>query len=1181
MTFKIGTLSSPSFVKSILRDAKPVQVAAEDIISQVGAEDFKEFKSFKYDSISSPLKSTQQLNIDWSKFENHTFFSSAETKVNDAFDVLINKFPFDGSKLEIENFIDGLTGFERYIFEQFPTWSGALHFSGTQTNENPANGYSANLGTWIEVKDSSGFYYPEISRNNTGSRILNSSATGSFSLETQIYLPNKINSTQVIFQKLSNSSNGFTLYLKPDSSTSYVTASFCLSSGSKRTSTSAVLTKGAYNHLCLVMNREDKKPNVFLQFYVNKSLKSTSTNTVNIGKLDNDDSSLYIGSGSSFFDVSTLVTPTQTLSGTLDEFRIFHEIRSIEKQKLYGSRGIYATPNLKLYYRFNEPPPLLSDTLLDQVNSIVLDSSGNSLHAFINNFTGSLRINAAADNLNPIKNEKREFNLVLFPAYEDTKALNLKLLSSASIYDSENPNFIVKLIPKHYLLEGAAEEGFFNERGNAGQAYAGSGIPGEGKIGSTHVILTFLYIWAKFFDDMKLYAESFGKLRTVSYDENESVADNFLQDIIKSYGFYFPGLFHHSEINKFVDDSDGIETEYTTGLAFKKVHTQILRRVIVNIDDFIRSKGTQHSIRSFLRSVGIDPDNSLKIREFGGSTTNVIGTSRNKRLEPIAVVDFVSSSLVLSPPLSASRIEPGFPTPGGQFVFNSSGQVIGTSYASDGLLTSGSWTAACHYKFPPYKLETIKTKNQSLMRLIVTGSSAYAQPGLLANIVAVHGTESEDTKIVAYLRPGTSGSTNIQSSSPLLTMSLSMDGDGIFDGERWNVTFGRKRFDEHGSNYLSSSYFLRAGKSNYGEIEEPYETSVFFNEKISNEKNAFEFLSSSFNASGSYICIGAQQTIPVSALQSYPFLNNSFEVVDDVSRTVEFTGWASHLRFWSKAISTSEWKEHVRNYKSSGVSDVKTNYNFTTKTSGSFGRLRIDSFAKQIEKTADINGQIIFIDHSNNNLHLTGSYFGSGSSVVVIGDVESYSYLSPDFDEASTSDKVRIRGLLNENNLSENPFATLGPAYSSSESFIKEVPVDDTRLSIEFSLVDALDRDIVTMFSSLEELGDAIGRPELMFSPDYPDLETIRDVYFNKLVENLNFRRFLEFYRWFDNSISTFIEQLVPGKTRYKGTNFVIESHMLERHKREARHGDNYISNSQQPSKENTLSLGFTSKINN
>lgn len=1178
MSFQIGTFSSPAFIKSILRDAKPVQANAAELIEQGAALTFNEEDSFKYDPIESPLKSTQQLNIDWSKFENHTFFSSAEVKVNDAFNILINKFPFDGSKLDVEKYLDSLTGFEKYVFDQFPTWSGALHFSGTQVGENPANGYPEELGTWIEVKDKAGYNFPDVSKNNTGEVAINPTVSGSMSIEALVYLPNIANSTQVVFQKISDASNGFTFYLKPDSSTAHVTASFCVSSGSKSTSTNAVLKKGSYNHVCLVMNREEKKPNVLLQFYVNETLKSLSPTSVGIGKLDTDASSFYIGSGSSFYDNKTLVAPTQTFSGTLDELRLFHSVRTSDKQKLYANRGIYASPDLKLYYRFNEPPPLLADNINSSINSIVLDSSGNSLHSYINNFTGSLRINASTDSLNPISNEKKEFTVVLFPAYEEVQDLNIKLLASASLYDDANPNYIVKLVPKHYLLEGAADDGFINELGNSGQVYGGNGIPGQGQIGSTHIILTFLYIWAKFFDDIKLFVQTFGDLRRVSYDENDAAPDNFLNDIIKSYGFYFPGLFQHSEINKFVEDSDGPETEYTTGIAFKKVHTKILRRLITNLDDIIRSKGTQHSIRSFLRSIGIDPDNSLKIREYGGYTTNVLGTARNKRQESIAVIDFVSSSLLISPPLSGSRIEPGFPLPLGTFVKDSLGKIIGTNQKSDGLFTSGSWTASCYYKFPEYKKKQISS-NQSLMRLVVTGSADYAKPGLVANVVAIPKTKTTNSKIIAYLRPGTSGSTNIASSSPVLSMSLTMQGEGIFDGERWNVTFGRKRSDEWGANYLSSSYYLRVGKSNSGEIVETYVTSSFFNEKHSNEKNVFEFLSSSFNASGSFLCIGSEQTIPASALQSYSFLNNSFEVDASEARTTSFNGWASHLKFWSKSIDENEWREHVRNYKSLGVSNAKSNYNFVNNVTGSFNRLRIDSFVKQTEKVSDLNGMITVIDKSGNDLHFKGTNFGSGSNVVVIGDVESYSYLSPEFDEAAINDKIRIRGILNEENLVENPFATLGPAYSSNEAFLKEEPLDDTRLSIEFSLVDALDREIITMFSSLEELGDAIGRPELMFSPDYPDLEILRDVYFNNLTENLNFRQFLEFYRWFDNSISTFIEQLIPGKTRYKGTNFVIESHVLERHKRESRHGENYISNNQQTNKETALSLSYAANI--
>ena len=1146
---KIGTFGSPSFVKALMQDSKTVEASEETLVISDGMIDIRDEDSFKFDPLQAALKSTQQLNIDWSLFQNHTFFSSAEAKVNEAFNLLINSFPFDGPIAEVQKFQDKLTGYEKYLYEEFPTWSGALHFSGTQVAED----VDGTLGTWISVVDKSGHLYPDISRNNKGETIINPGADGSFSIESLIYLPKIANSDQILFQKSSTTSDGFTLYLKQSVSTDFATASFSITSGSVRSNTTAILSKGVYNHVCTVFNREANNPEVFLEFFVNeKSIARSKPEAA--GKLDIDSSNFLIGTGSTFYVGNTLVTPTQTFSGTLDELRLFHSVRSDEKQKLFATRGIYSTPDLKLYYRFNEPPGPLSDSnTITAVDKIVLDSSGNSLHASINNFVGSLRVNVKEDSFSPIKDEKREFTVVLFPGYQELKNLNSELLLSASQYDAANPNLIVKLIPKHYLLEGAFEDGFANEKGNIGNAYSGTGIPGEGVIGSTHLILTFLYIWSKFFDDIKLYVDSFGTLKTVDYDIIDTVPDNFLNDIIKNYGFYLPGFFNNTSFNKYSEDDNSNNT-YSHGEAFKTVSAKILRRIILNVNDFIRSKGTLHSIKSFLRSVGIDPDNSIRIREYGGQTSAMVGSSRSKKIEPIAIVDFVSgSSICISSPLSGSRVEPGYPLPQGQFI-KSNGEIIGTSNPSDGLFTSGSWSIECLYKFPPYKTELIGTQAQSLMRLFVTGSNVAAQPGLIANVIANKKTVTEPANVKAFIRPGASAD------SPTLTLTLNLSGTGVFDGERWNVSLLRQRSDNFDLGYLSSSYYLRVGKSNYGDIDEIYTTSTFFHEKVSTEANVFEALTAAYNASGSYIAIGGGQSFNTSIL--YPFLNNTAEV-DNEARTTSFAGWASGLRFWSKFINDKEWKEHVRNFKSVGVTDPMINWNFTKNISGSFEKLRMDTFSKQLDRSANENGVIIFVDHSYNNNVMSGTMFGSGSSIVVTGDVAGYSFLTPKIDEASTSEKVRIRGVLDEESLSENTWAILGPAYSSNEGFMIESPTDDLRLSIEFSLADALDRDMINMFSDFDILNDILGKPENMFAPDYAGLEVMRDVYFNRLDDNINFRKFLEFYRWFDNSVSTFIDQLVPGKTKFKGTNFVIESHMLERHKMEFRHSENYLGNKQ------------------
>jgi len=1119
----------PSFLKAALSDSRPLTLTFSDIIDT----NIKSTSSFKYDSLDSPLKNTQQINVDWEKFENHTFFSSAEVKVNIAFDQLINGYPFDGTKAEVERFFEKIGGFENWVFNQFPKFGGQLHFSGTQVGEDPSNGFSEALGTHIIVKDIAGWLYPEISKNQSGQSYLNPPTNNSFTIESQVFLPNQANDRQVILQKSSSdNSQAYTLHIEPSLSSELdVTGSFSVISGTVQNSVSTLLRKGSFNHICVSINREAGR-NV-LQFYVNEKLVAESRREKQFEAF-NDKSNLCIGSGSSFYSNGAFLTPTQTFSGTLDELRIFHANRSVNQQKLYSSKGLYASDDLKLYFRFNEPSSSLSPEPSDSVNSIVLDSSGNSLHSLVANFDKSLRKSTAEDPLSPMVDERSEFKIILFPAHPDVVSLNQRLLMSASIYDNTNPNLITKLIPRHYFREGAELEGINRTKigGTITDDYGGKGIPGQGVVGSTQVMLTFLYIWSKFFDDIKLYVDAFRTLRTVNYNLEETIPDNFLNDFIRAYGLYLPPFFNSTNFDQY-SDGENINGIGLNDVSLKYVQSQILRRVLMNIPDVLRSKGTQHSIKSFIRSVGIDPDNSMRIREFGGPSKRQLGSCREIKSEILGFVDFQSSSILRTPFLTTPRIEPGYPNAVGPFVGGIS------TYPSDNLLTSGSWTLEGLYKFGPRNNLRSPEGINSLVRLEVTGSNSTAQPGLVFNIVS-------SGSLYAFLRPG------MNSSSPLLKLSLPVD---VTDGNKWYVSFGCERNDSIGS-LVSSSYFLRAGTQNAGEITSFYATSSYFKEQIANEGNVFRLLDANNNASGSRVSIGNDLNIPEGTV-GYIFLNNTMDV-EELARSCRFTGQVSNVRFWSKAINESEAKEHIRNHKSVGVDDASTNYNYVTSKSGSFEKLRLSIAEKQETKTAGTDGKILFNDVSENDFSSLGENFPSSANVYY-GDIVGYSTISPYFDEYSTSDKVRIRGLQNEELLKEFPSSIFGPAYEIAPD---EIPLDDPRLSIEFSLVDTLNRDIVTIFSNLDLMGNAIGSPELMFSPDYPGLEILRDVYFNRVKEKLSFRNFFEFYRWFDTSVGTFIQQLVPRKTKFKGTNFVIESHMLERHKIEYHSNEIYLGDS-------------------
>ena len=174
------------------------------------------------------------------------------------------------------------------------------------------------------------------------------------------------------------------------------------------------------------------------------------------------------------------------------------------------------------------------------------------------------------------------------------------------------------------------------------------------------------------------------------------------------------------------------------------------------------------------------------------------------------------------------------------------------------------------------------------------------------------------------------------------------------------------------------------------------------------------------------------------------------------------------------------------------------------------------------------------------------------------------------FDEAQTTNKIRIRGFQDFDQVVRDG-AEVSPVYETVRS---EVPVDDLRFSIEVSATKVLDEDIAKIFATLDEIDDAIGSPELQFSPDYPKLETLRDVYFNRLTEKIKMKQLYEFFKWFDASMGAMIEKFIPSNTRFLGSNYVVEPHSLERSKFHYLQSGIYIGENDRRGLRGTIKLG-------
>src|SRR5690606_34775630 len=154
-----------------------------------------------------------------------------------------------------------------------------------------------------------------------------------------------------------------------------------------------------------------------------------------------------------------------------------------------------------------------------------------SLHGLINEngFTVNLRNTSSLEN--PMTYENMSLSPILFPNYDPIINFNVDLLTSATNYDASNPNLITKLIPAHYFFEGQAEEALIREDGTIVDQITGQSIPGSADLGQAQIIQTLLFVWAKFFDELKIYLDNFGKILNVSYNGEDSAPDQLLPKV--------------------------------------------------------------------------------------------------------------------------------------------------------------------------------------------------------------------------------------------------------------------------------------------------------------------------------------------------------------------------------------------------------------------------------------------------------------------------------------------------------------------------------------------------------------------------------------------------------------------------------------------------------------------------
>lgn len=227
-------------------------------------------------------------------------------------------------------------------------------------------------------------------------------------------------------------------------------------------------------------------------------------------------------------------------------------------------------------------------------------------------------------------------------------------------------------------------------------------------------------------------------------------------------------------------------------------------------------------------------------------------------------------------------------------------------------------------------------------------------------------------------------------------------------------------------------------------------------------------------------------------------------------------GFFSQIKYWSRKLSGSELDAHALHFENIGIVDPNESPNPL-----------IGYWPLNENLSASSTGIVSpILDYSLNSLSGTGVGFQINTKPYRKFLLQ-YNYLSPSVDLKWTENKIRIR----------------------NNTFLKksEIANDTNEVALEFNFVDALNEDIMKIFSSFDIINNAIGNPINKYRDEYAELEGYRRRYFQRLGDGLNFNTFFNLFTWFDKKISDSIKQLLPTRVQFVGGEQVIESHFLER----------------------------------
>ena len=539
--------------------------------------------------------------------------------------------------------------------------------------------------------------------------------------------------------------------------------------------------------------------------------------------------------------------------------------------------------------------------------------------------------------------------------------------------------------------------------------------------------------------------------------------------------------------------------------SFEDVDKQIWKRVLNNLPQLLKSKGTKRSINTFLSCYGI-PKTLMNVQEFGGSAP-VDGTDFQELTKHNYAIHISESAFI-----GLGRDTQNAANING-LASNASPQTIQLrfkSYSQSGQLT-------------PQSLIQSQNKWGVLLQPVGGGTGSIGS-------------------VKFYLADA--------DSDPVV--SASIDGLPIFDGDWWNIQLSTDVPVSAGN--IDVIYTLRCAKSGDHEdnqITHSGSATLFVEGSAGGLPEDYNdgFKSPRLNSAYGLGYVTGVYLPSYSSTWAGHFTTGSGWNYSTDQPDMNFSGSLQEYREYAEEISKETFHKHTMAPTAYFGNHYTSSYDTLTR------RFPLGSDGNVYNHHVTEGETQISSSHPNQSYPSSHFYTGtSAPSYATFNNFRNETDADGNYKEQIEEHYISVPNSIGNKrsdrkirNLETYKDGFLSPNKSHDSSSLDFVGKDSNIIQIALSPSDNTDLDIAYQFGE-NRVDDFVGDPRDRYKTTYPLLSSLRHEYFKKLSKPGNAFEFAKILNYFNKGFFRQLENLLPARA-VKRVGLIIKPHSLERAK--------------------------------